>query len=282
MPSRLEVSQIPLPADERQLRENELVLSCRTMKEAFAHISTHHLTRSANQPIRDHEHFIFANRPDYEGIYLEQSLVGNSLIAPILHTPVHELRERMEQDSFEEQGIRPSSVKHVFYVGGTNIEFYLRQQFQEAFPNSPRLQAEEQEGVDERIAERLNAVVEGAVWCDEALFAASPVTLTLEIDNIEKWRLQQGDPLPPESASTLRPFLVRLEPFQELDAKLMAASSGLPQPISVARGFYRNTSESRQEVTLHLRISREKGVTAMLNINNHSYAQWRVAMVEAI
>jgi hypothetical protein len=276
------VSATPLSPEEQRLRESELVLSCRTMKEAFAYVSTHHLTRSANQPAREHEHFIFANRPDYEGIYLEQSLVGDHLIAPILRTPLENLREEMEQDGFEAEGIRPSKVKHIFYVGGTNIEFYLRQQFQEAFPNSPRLQAEGQEGVEERIAERLNAVVEGAVWCDEALFASSPLNLTLTLDQTEKWRLQQGDPLPPESAAGVDRFLVQLEPYQELDATLSAAGSGLPQPIPIARGFYRNDSEAMQEGALQVRVSREKGVTATLVINGRSYDQWRVALVETV
>jgi molecular chaperone DnaK (HSP70) len=282
VPPRLEVSATPLPDDERVRRESELVLSCRTMKEAFAHVSTHHLTRSATQAAREHEHFIFANRPEYEGIYLEQSLVGDHLIAPILTTPLQDLRERMEQDGFEEQGIRPSKVKHVFYVGGTNIEFYLRQQFQEAFPNSPRLQAEGQEGVEERIAERLNAVVEGAVWCEEALFAASPLTFTLTLDQVEKWRLPQGAPLPPESVPRVDRFLVQLEPFQEMDALLSASGGALPQPLPVARGFYRNTSETMQEGALQVRVSREKGVTATLVINNRSYEQWRVALAETV
>ena len=282
VPPRLEVSTTPLSSEEKQLRENELVLSCRTMKEAFAHVSTHHLTRSANQAAREHEHFIFANRPDYEGIYLEQSLVGDHLIAPILVTPLENLRADMEQDGFEAKGIRPSKVKHIFYVGGTNIEFYLRQQFQEAFPNSPRLQAEGQEGVEERIAERLNAVVEGAVWCDEALFAASPLVLTLTLNQTEKWRLAQGDPLPPESVARVDRFLVQLEPFQELDATLSAKGSGLSQPTPVARGFYRNTSDTMQEGSLQLRVSREKGVTATLVINSRNYDQWRVALVETV
>ena len=280
VPGRLEVSATPLSEEEKRRRERELVLSCRTMKEAFAHVSTHHLTRAANQAAREHEHFIFANRPDYEGIYLEQSLFGDHLLAPILLTPVQELRERMEQDSFAAQGIRPSRVKHVFYVGGTNIEFYLRQQFQEAFPNSPRLQAEGQEGVEARIAERLNAVVEGAVWCDEALFASSPLTWRVTVNEVEKRCLQQGDPLPPEATPGLHLFPVRLEPFQELAAALSATGGTLQETIQVARGFYRNTADTVQEGTLQVRVSREKGLTALLLINSRSYEQWRVALVE--
>ncbi len=281
VPSRLEVSATPLSPEEQHLRESELVLSCRTMKEAFAYVSTHHLTRSANQPVRDHEHFIFANRPEYEGIYLEQSLFGDHLIAPILREPVQDLSGQMEQAGFGEHGIRPSRVKHVFYVGGTNIEFYVRQQLQKAFPNSPRLYAEGQEGADDRIAERLNAVVEGAVWCDEALFAVAPLTFTLELDQVTKWCLQKGEPLPPENIASLVPFPIRLEPFQELEATLSAAGDALPQAIPVAHGFYRNTSDATQDGTLQVRVSREKGVTANLVINNREYMQWRVALVEA-
>ena len=281
IPPRLEEQVAPVVTEERRIREQELVFHCRTMKEAFAYVSTHHLTRSADQPVREHEHFIFANRPEYEGIYLEQSLFGDNVIAPILRAPLQALRESMEQDSFRQQGIRPSQVKHVFYVGGTNIEFYLRQQIQEAFPNSPRLQAEGREGVEERIAERLNAVVEGAVWCDEVLFASSPLTLALNLGEERRPLMQFGDPLPPETASILRPFPVRLEPFEALEATLTATGAAIAEPIPVVRGFYRNTSDTVQEGTLQVRISREKGVTAALIINNRTYDQWRFALVES-
>ena len=227
VPPRLEVSATPLSAEERLLRERELVLSCRTMKEAFAHVSTQHLTRSANQPVREHEHSIFANRPEYEGIYLEQSLVGDHLIAPILLTPLQDLRDQMEQDGFEAQGIRPSKIKHIFYVGGTNIEFYLRQQFQEAFPELLAAAGGGRSGRGGRgaLQERLNAVVEGAVWWDEALFAASPPRPDADTEpGGERWRLQPGrSSAAGERRSIVDRFLVQLEPFQELDTTLTAA-----------------------------------------------------------
>jgi molecular chaperone DnaK (HSP70) len=278
VPQSLDVSAAPLEAEERRRREAEFVLSCRTMKEAFAYVSTHHLTPSAGQQLRPHEHCIFANRPEYEGIYLEQSLFGDHLIAPILKAPIEDLLERMEQDSFRESGVRPSQVRQVFYVGGTNIEFYFRQQLHNAFPNSPSLQAEGQEGVQDRIAERLNAVVEGAVWCDELLFAASPMDVKLMVADSEQPLLVTGDPLPPESNSALRPFLVRLDPLQELDATLLATHPSLGEPVAVARGHYRNLSENVEEGTLQVRISREQGVVASLVINGNSFNQWRVQL----
>lgn len=280
VPPKLEVSAAPLSPQEKLRSESELVLSCRTMKEAFAYVSTHHLARAANQPVREHEHFMFANRPEYEGIYLEQSLFGAHVIAPILLVPLQEQRERMEQQGLEAEGIRPSQIKHVFYVGGTNIEFYLRQQFQELFPNSPRLQAETREGIEDRIAERLNAVVEGAVWCDEALFASSALDLAVRVDNLEKVVLRKGDPLPPESAAQMMPFQVHLEPLQELDAVMTAVSEDGAEPVIVARGFYRNTSDVTQDGTLQVRVSREKGVAAVLVINGRQYEQWRFALAE--
>jgi hypothetical protein len=251
------------------------------MKEAFAYVSTHHLARSANQPLREHEHFIFANRPEYEGIFLDQYLFGANVIAPILAAPLQEMRAEMEQKGFEEEGIRPTQVKHVFYVGGTNIEFYVRQQLREVFPNSPRLHAEESSGIEERIAERLNAVVEGAVWCDEALFASSPLDLTLNVEGIEKPVLRKGDPLPPESAAALILSPVHLEPLQELDAVLNATSAEISEAIAVAKGFYRNASEVPQDGALQVRVSREKGVTGALVINGRTYEQWHVALAEA-
>ena len=279
VPQNVDVSAVPLEAAERRRKEAELVLSCRTMKEAFAYISTHHLTPPAGQHLRPHEHCIFANRPEYEGIYLEQSLFGDHLIAPILKAPVEDLLERMEQDSFKDSGIRPSQVRQVFYVGGTNIEFYFRQQLHNAFPNSPSLQAEGQEGVDERISERLNAVVEGAVWCDELLFTASPLDLKLTVDGSERPLLGRGDPLSPERSSPLRPFLVRLEPLQELETTLTATHASLRESLAIARGHYRNVSETVEEGTLQVRISSERGVVATLVINGSSYEQWRVALV---
>jgi molecular chaperone DnaK (HSP70) len=279
VPQCVDVSAVPLEAHERRRREAELVLSCRTMKEAFAYISTHHLTPPAGQQIRPHEHCIFANRPEYEGIYLEQSLFGDHLITPILKAPVEDLLERMESDSFKEGGIRPSQVRQVFYVGGTNIEFYFRQQLHNAFPNTPSLQAEGQEGVQERIAERLNAVVEGAVWCDELMFAASPLDLKLTLDGSERALIMKGDPLPPEISSPLRPFLVRLEPLQELEATLTATNPAPGEHVAVARGHYRNLSENVEEGTLQVRISREKGVVANLIVNGKSYDQWRFELV---
>lgn len=281
VPQCLDVSAVPLDAVERRRREAELVLSCRTMKEAFAYVSTHHLTPPAGQPIRAHEHCIFANRPEYEGIYLDQSLFGDHLIAPILRSPVEDLLERMEEDSFRENGVRPSQVRQVFYVGGTNIEFYFRQQLHNAFPNSPSLRAEGPEGVAERIAERLNAVVEGAVWCDELLFAASPLELNLVVQGTERQLVQSGDPLPPESSAPLRPFLVRLEPLQELETSLLARHESFAEPMTVARGHYRNIGDTVEEGTLQLRISHEKGVVATLVVSGKAYEQWRVALVES-
>jgi molecular chaperone DnaK (HSP70) len=146
-PQRVEVSSEPLEQDERRRREAELVLSCRLMKEAFAFVSVQHLTPTAGQKAHAHEHCIFANRPEYEGVYLEQSLVGDHVIGPILKGPIEDLREQMELAADKEGGVRPSSVRQVFYVGGTNIEFYFRQHLHEAFPNSPSLKAENQEGV---------------------------------------------------------------------------------------------------------------------------------------
>ena len=281
VPQRLEVAGASLSPQEKQRSEAELVLSCRTMKEAFAYVSTHHLARSANQPLREHEHFIFANRPEYEGIYLDQYLFGAHIIAPILASPLQEMRAEMEQKGYEDQAIRPTRVKHVFYVGGTNIEFYLRQQFQEVFPNSPRLHAEESTGIEDRIAERLNAVVEGAVWCDEALFASSPYDLLLNVEGVERPVLRKGDPLPPETAASLILSPVHLEPLQELDAAITATSTEIPESTAIARGFYRNTSETAQDGALQVRVSREKGVTGALVINGRTYEQWHIALAEA-
>ncbi len=282
VPARVEVAATPLPLEEQRRSEAELVRSCRRMKEAFAYVSTQHLARAADQPAREHEHYIFANRPEYEGIYLEQSLFGSHLIAPILRTPLQEMRGAMEEKGFEEQGIRPSQIRHVFYVGGTNIEFYLRQQFQEVFPNSPQLMAEGHEGIEGRIAERLNAVVEGAVWCDEALFAASPLALSVTVPGIDRSVIGLGDPLPPESTPIFSPLPVRLEPLQELEAELRAACDEFSEVLTIARGFYRNTSDTGQDGTLQVRISREKGVIATLVVNGRNYEQWRIALTESV
>ncbi|HLJ56392.1 MAG TPA: hypothetical protein VKT77_15240, partial [Chthonomonadaceae bacterium] len=282
VPARIEAASAPQSPEERRRSELELVLACRTMKEAFAYVSTHHLARAASQPLRDHEQFMFANRPEYEGIYVEQSLFGTQIIAPILAAPLQDARSQMEQQGLADRGIRPSQVRHVFYVGGTNIEYYLRKQFQELFPNSPRLEAESQEGIEQRIAERLNAVVEGAVWYDEAMFAASALALDVTVGALRRTVLSVGDPLPPETSAPTVPFTVRLEPLEELEAAMTASAPGLDGPLEVARAFYRNESEALQEGSLRVRICAERGATAELVINGRRYEQWRFAVAGAV
>ena len=104
----------------------------------------------------------------------------------------------------------------------------------------------------------------------------------MRVDTLERPVLRKGDPLPPEGSSLLVPFQVHLEPLQELDAALIAAISETSDPVPVARGFYRNTSDVRQDGTLQVRVSREKGATAVLVINGRQYDQWRFALTETV
>ncbi len=288
VPAALEVTGVS-DAVEKRRKEAELVVSCRTMKESFAYVSTHHLTPPAGKQPRAHEHCIFPNRPEYEGIYLEQSLFGDNLLAPILKAPMEKLREKIESDSFKQDGcgVRASQVRQVFYVGGTNIEFYFRQLLHSAFPNSPSLQPESSEGVEERIAERLNAVVEGAVWCDDAMFASCPMDLYIELEGAEQLLISKGDPLPPETNATMRPILIRLEPFQEMNVALRARHASLTNAtdgasLTLSKGFYRNNSETAEEGTLQVRISQEKGVYADLIINNRTLPQWQILLTDQV
>src|SRR5258707_14968 len=74
------------------------------------------------------------------------------------------------------QGLRRNEIKRVFYIGGTNIDPFVRLRFGRAFPY-----AGQSADADLAISERLNAVVEGAVWLDEALYIPSPLTLALRL-----------------------------------------------------------------------------------------------------
>lgn len=276
VPAKLEFLGPAKSTEDAAKRETELLAVCRRLKEAFAYNSTQRIAQGA-APMRPNEQCIFVNRPEYEGVYLDQTLIGEELIAPILRSPVELLHAQMEQQSAV-SGVRPSQVRQVFYVGGTDIEYYYRLEMSKAFPNSPRLQPEGADGVEDRIYARLNAVVEGAVWWGEPLYAASALDLRVSIQGQEKELLKQGDPLPPERAAPLRPFLVRLDPVQELEASLIAGDG--EDSLVVARAFYRNATDAVQDGALQVRISRERGVEAVLVIAGTERPQWRFALVE--
>jgi hypothetical protein len=121
--------------------------------------------------------------------------------------------------------------------------------------------------------------VEGAVWSDELLFAASPIDLDICVQNDSKPLVRKGDPLPPEGSTPLRPFLVRLDSLQELDATLKTSSEPQDRPLVVARAHYRNTSDDVLEGTLQVRISAEHGVVASLIVGGATHEQWHVSLV---
>lgn len=184
---------------------------------------------------------------------------------PHLHTPTPSLRS--------------TDVRRVFYVGGTNIDPFVRQHFARTFPLAP-LENDAASQSEGRIAERLNAVVEGAVWLDEQLFAPSPLTLLLRVGTVEEVVLPEGAALLPASAATARFFTEVLEPGAELDACLVAEGGELPEPVVVARAFYRNDTTNVQEASLRLTTSRSEGQVAELQVGPVRREQWRFALVE--
>ncbi len=280
VPSAIDVCPGISDPAERNRWERAFVSACRLLKEAFAFVSSQHLCAPQEGRPRPFERPVFPYRAEYEGIYLEQNLFGEQVVVPVLNAPALDLAERLHSLCGQSStGIDPSRVKQVFYVGGTCIEYFVRQQIHLAFPNAARLRAEAPEEARAAVLERLNAVPEGAVWCDDALFAAAPVDLELEIADRVYPLIKRSQPLVPDAASTIRPFAVQLEAYEELSAYLCAT---LPdgERMRVARAFYRNATDNPVQGTLQLRISAEQGAVASLLIAGNSIPQWRFVLVE--
>jgi hypothetical protein len=278
VPRHLKFTQAENPTQDA-LRSRDSLLICRRMKERFAQFSRQYLNRPRGQQAEG-ETLPFANRPEYEGIYLEQALVDEHLFKPVLNPVVGELSERMGRAQTDTEGVRPSQVRRVFYVGGTNIDGFVRQRFGRAFPaaapeNDPEAQT------PPRIAERLHAVVEGAVWFDEQLYAPSPLTLTVRVGGQEQQLVSERAALLPSGLAQPRFLTTVLESQEELDAALIASGGGLTAPTCVARAFYRNENDLSQEVTLRVSVSRERGALATLTVGTRLLDQWRFMLVEA-
>lgn len=281
----LETDLRPVPAvlhiDATTRFEND----CRRMKEGFAWSSRQYLYKDPNPDpnLPRPQALPFPNRPEYEGIYLDHGLYDEHVQEPILRPVIAELRERMGGGNVEEQqaehaGVRPAQVERVFYVGGTNIEPFARMHFGRAFPFA-RPEADPDAQSAERIAERLSAVVEGAVWIDERMFPPAPLALCLRLPDEEVTLVTRGAALKPSGLSFPVVRTRTLEPWEEFEAALVAYDGGLPEPLTVARAFYRNTTEETQEATLRVTVSREKGAVAVLLVGDRSLDQWRFALV---
>jgi hypothetical protein len=271
------------PVSSPALNRQRLAI-CRQMKERFARFSRQYLNRPKGTPLAEGESLPFPTRAELEGVYLEHALVDENLFGPILRPVVGELSDRMMQDAEarkEQEVVRPAEVKRAFYVGGTNIDAFVRQRFGRAFPNAQGDSDADAQSM-ERIAERLNAVVEGAVWYDEQLFAPAPLTLTVQTGDRTETLLTEGAALLPAGIAHPRFVTCVLEPQEELDARLIATGGGLREPICVARGFYRNPSDGAQEVTLRLTVSREYGAIAVLLAEGRQWEMWRFVLTEAV
>jgi hypothetical protein len=257
----------------------EFVLICRRMKERFARVSTQYLNRPTGEPREPGEVLPFPNRPDLQGVYLLHDLYDQRLLGPILDPVVEALSERLGAAQSDPEGVRPSEVQRVFYVGGTNVDPFVRLHFSRAFPLA-RGDDDAEAQSDARISERLNAVVEGAVWFDEQLYAPSPLSLAVRVRTREETLVLQGAALPPKGVAAPRFLTDVLEPGEELDAALVASGGGLAEPTVVARGFYRNETPDPQDLSLALVVSHELGATAELQAGDRRLEQWRFALVE--
>jgi hypothetical protein len=189
-----------------------------------------------------------------------------------------EIHSSQEASQGAAGGVRPSAVRHVFYVGGTNIDPFIRQHFSRAFPLAQERDPEAQSAA--RVKERLYAVVDGAVWSEEVLFQPSPLALTLVLNEREEPLLSEGEPLLPAAVASPRFFTEPLDPGAELQAALVASGGGLAEPVRVAEAFYRNASDEPRDVVLAIQVSRERGATAEVRLETRRVEQWRLALVE--
>jgi hypothetical protein len=254
----------------------EFVRITRQMKERFARVSTQYLNRPPGEARPEGEVLPFPTRSDLQGVYLLHDLYDRNVVAPILRPAVHALASRMAAAA---HGVRPEEVRRVFYVGGTNVDPFVRQHFGRLFPLSPD-ENDAQSQSDERISERLCAVVDGAVWLDERLFPPSPLTIVARIAGAEVRLVDEGAALPPEKVAAPRFHTLTLAPGEELDAQLVSQDGGLAQPMTVARGFHRNESDRPREVSLVMTVSREKGAVAHLQDGDARTPLWRLILAE--
>ena len=253
---------------------SEFLTDCRTMKERFAHYQTQYLNRSAAAREPD-EVYPFATRAEYEGIYMDHALLEESLLNPILSPCVENLQETMFHAAQKNKGILPAQVRKVFYVGGTNIDYYVRSHFASAFLGAGR-----EADREPQIQERLNMVVEGAVWSDEKMFVTCPLTLRLYFQDQEREIAKEGDPLSAHQRVMDKMINTEIARNATADIRLEASGGGLPAPVVVAAGFYRNegNEEDFKPIQLHYRVSYDKGVVAALTVGGRNIDQLDFAL----
>jgi hypothetical protein len=271
----------PSPAGSMaaQARVRDIRNIARRMKERFARASTQYLNRAPGAIRSPDEVLPFPHREDLQGIYLVHALYDENVLGPVLDPVVGELGQRIVATRTGGSLI-PSDVRRVFYVGGTNVDPFVRQHFGRLFPFAAADEDPESQS-DARIAERLNAVVDGAVWYGERLYAPSPLTLVLHTGEREETLIEAGAPLVPEALAAPRFFAAPLQPGEELEARLMAAGGGLPEALEVARGFYRNDTASLQEVVVAATVARERGCVAEVQAPGGRLPLWRFQLAEA-
>lgn len=275
----LRAGERPAPAGSlaAQSRVRDIRTIARRMKERFARASTQYLNRPPGAPREAGEVLPFPHREDLQGIALVHALYDEHVLAPALDPVVGELSTRI-QATQTTGGIRPGDVRRVFYVGGTNVDPFVRLRFGRAFPLAPP-DSEASSQSDERIAERLHAVVDGAVWFGEQLYAPAPLRLTLRLGQRQELVLPAAAPLLPAALASPRFYPCVLQPGEELDACLLAAGDEATS-WEVARGFYRNETGQAEEVVLSLGVSREQGCVAELQVREGRLPQWRVLLAE--
>lgn len=257
-----------------------LVPVCKRLKEGFAWASKLYLNRPRGQASRAGEVLPFPTRADYEGVYLEQSLFDEALLAPVLTPALDALTREIEQGAAAAGGLRSGQVRRIFCVGGTNTDPLVRRRFGRAFPDAKQDGDGGAQDAD-RIAERLNAVVEGAVWCDEHVFTPSPLSLELRIREERVPLIAEGGVLPPAGAASTRFTVCAVSGWERLDAELIASGTGLSAPTPVARAFYVNSSPEAIEVVLRTSLSREKGAVSAIMAEGSELPQWRFQLVGA-
>jgi len=278
----METTNYPIPKWFKPPEPNVFPNQCRTMKEAAAWHQRLYLSHVPDNMMSNPEHSqkpIFPNDAKLEGIYLDwghfDEVVYESIFSPLT-------AETRKQLSTGNGHIQPGQIRRVFYVGGTNIDSAVRRRFSTIFgkgiasDNDPNAQS------DPRIEERLNAVVDGAVWFGEQIFHPCTVDLFSLINGDKKPLLHRGDPVKSKSIRPpdVFPKMIQIDAGEEIDAALLVGHPDLPEPVEAARAFYRNDSASEIETTLKITITREDGVEAVLNVDGGEIQMWNFLLFE--
>ena len=238
----------------------------RNVKENFVQKSEQYLCFPRDYSPEPDEAAPFPEAKELEGVYVSHPLYDDFILKEVLRAPFDALKTQMTQEARLRN--EPLEVKHLFCVGGTNLDRAVRHHFRTLFPGlREELPLSEQE--------RVCAVAEGAVLRGETLFLSSPLTLSLRYrpsameEAQTKILLQEGASVLSDEVRRLS-YNIRfdLTDYRELEAELIAEGGGLDFPVIVGKAYAVAHSVENEARSLTVDISVKEGIVIKLSQPN--------------